>query len=65
MSRSIHLDLDLKYLLFSNKPLEFAGEVLFHFVFWLNEEDSAKFTDPSRRYILFVIQNIDILTSSL
>lgn len=65
MSRSTYLAPDLKYLLSSNKPLEFAGKVLFLFVILLTEENPAKFTDPSRRYILFWKKNIDILTSSL
>lgn len=34
MSRLIHLASDLNYLLFSNKPLEFAGKALYLFVYF-------------------------------
>lgn len=40
MSRLIHLASDLNYLLFSNKPLEFAGKALYLFVYFNREKSS-------------------------
>jgi hypothetical protein len=52
MSRLIHLAPNLKYLLFSNKPLEFAGKVLFLFVYF-NQGKYSKIYGPFPTLHLF------------